>query len=131
MLVQIPDDVALRYQAAADAARQPLQRVLERQLSKFAGVPTTGRVLVLTGEPLAEAEQILGLGSTASADALLAALRSHAGITIGDIRIPFSPAQLAEIQHRAKVQDKTPEAIVQGIVDDMAKDFFYTPVVAR
>lgn len=131
MLVQIPDDVALRYQAAADAARQPLAKILERQLVKFAGVPVAGRVLVLTGEALDTTERILGLGSTVTSAAFVLALRGHAGITIGDIRIDFSPGQLAEIQHRAEMQGKTPQVIVEDIVAQMSVEFFNTPVVAR
>ena len=131
MLVQIPDEVALRYQAAADATRQPLQKILERQLTKFAAVPTHGKLLVLSGTALDRLDQLLGLGATTSAEAFVRAVEGWAGITIGGIRVDFPPAQLAEIQHRAEVQGKTPEAIVEDIVAQLSREFFNSPVVAR
>jgi hypothetical protein len=123
--------VALRYQTAAAHAHVPLEKYLERQLAKVADIPTASRVLLLAGDSLEQIDTLLGLGSTASPTALLAAIRAWAGITIGDIRVDFPPAQLAEIALRAEKQGKPPEVIVRDIVDQLSRDFFYAPVVSR
>jgi hypothetical protein len=130
MLIQIADAVALHYQTKADAARVPLATYLQRQLTRFAEVPA-GRALVLTGEALEEVDRLLGLGSTQTPLALLEAIRAWAGITIGGIRLEFTPAQLAEIAYRAEKQGKTPEAIVQDIVSQMEQSFFNDTVPTR
>jgi hypothetical protein len=131
MLIQLPDPVALRYQHAAIAAHVPLEKFLERQLEKFAAVPSGQRTVILSGDALERIDTLLGIGSTASPAALLTAIESWAGITIGGIRLDFSPAQLAEIAHRAEKQGKPPEEIVADIVAQMEDQFFYGPVVAR
>lgn len=124
MLVQLDDAVCARYQAHAEAARIPLQKLLERQLARFASTPITQQVLALSGEQLQAIDQLLGIGSTTSPDALLTAIRAYAGITIGDVRLDFSPAQLDEIALRAHKQGKAPEDIVRDIVNQMAHNFF-------
>lgn len=131
MLVQIDDAVALRYQQAADKARVPLAKYLERQLTKFGEIPVGQRVLVLTGEGLEEVDRLLGLGSTQNPIAFLAAVRNWAGITIGGIRLDFTPAQLAEIAYRAEKQGKTPEDVVRDIVEQMNHQFFTDTVPTR
>lgn len=131
MLIQIPDEVALKYQQVADRARVPLGTLLERQLVRFGSMPPGERVLVLAGEALEQIDRDLGIGATRDATALLTAIRGWAGITIGDIRLQFSPAQLAEIAHRADKQGKSPEDVVKEIVSSIESAFFWEPVVAR
>jgi len=131
MILQIDDATALRYQTAAAKAGVPLQRFLERHLAKLVDVPTGQRILILSGDTLEQVDQLLGLGSTASPAAFLQAVEGWAGITIGDIRLAFTPAQLGEIAHRAEKQGKTPEAIVADIVEQLNQNFFMDPVVAR
>lgn len=131
MLIQLDDAVALKYQTAASHAHLPLATFLTRQLARFADTPVTQRSLVLTGDLLEQVDRTLGLGSTADPEALLAAIRSWAGITIGDIRIDFTQGQLDEIARRAEKQGKSPTAIVEDIVQQMAWNFFDEAVVAR
>ena len=131
MIIQIPDEVALRYQEAADRARVPVTKILERQLLRFADIPAGSRAVTLHGDALQEVDQLLGIGSTLTAGTLLGAIKAWAGITIGDVRLQFSPAQLAEIAHRADKQGKTPTAVVADIVEQMNRNFFEDAVVLR
>lgn len=131
MQISIPDDLYQRYADAAKRAKKPTAALVVQQLERFVDAPPTQRSIILTGEALQEADTLLGIGSTADAATLLAAIRRWAGITIGDIRLPFSPSQLQEIAHRAQKQGKTPEAICRDIIDQMAQDFFWGPTVAR
>lgn len=129
--IQIPDAVAQLYQDQATRGHLTLERVLARQLIKFAEVPGAAQTVVLHGDALAEIDRLLGIGSTQSPAAVLRAIKSWAGITIGAIRLDFSPAQLDEIAHRAAKQGKTPEAVVADIVAQLQSSFFHEPVVAR
>lgn len=131
MLIQLDDKLALQYQSAADRARVPLQKFLERQLAKFGEVPAGQRALVLTGEALEEVDRLLGIGSTRDGASLVSAISAYAGIRIGDIRLQFSPGQLAEIQHRAEKQGKTPQAVAEDIITQLNAQFFTDAVVLR
>lgn len=90
----------------------------------------TQRVVVLTGEPLQQIEQTLRGGALKSPEDLVKRVQSWAGITIGGIRLDFSPAQLEEIGVRAAKQGKTPKEIVEDIVHQMESAFFWEPRVA-
>jgi hypothetical protein len=131
MLVQIDDQLCAKYQAHAATAHIPLPKLLERQLARFADTPITQRVLALTGEDLQTLDTLLGVGSSVDARSLVRAVRAFAGITIGGVTVDFSPAQLAEIQHRAEKQGKTPEAVVQDIVAQMTDMFFWDVIPTR
>jgi len=131
MLIQLDDAVALRYQRAADTARVPLDKFLARQLARFADTPVTERCLVLAGPQIEALDRLLGFGACRDTAMLLSAIATWAGITIGDVRINFTQGQLDEIARRAERQGKSPTAIVQDIVDQMAWRFFDEAVVAR
>jgi len=131
MQISIPDDLYAKYQDAAKQARKPTGALLIQQLDRFVDAPPTRRAIILSGESLEEIDRLLGAGSTLSAEALIQAVKRWAGISIGDIRLHFSPAQLQEIAIRAKKQGKSPEAVCQDIVDQLAHEFFYQPVVRR
>lgn len=131
MIITLPDAIAFKYQTAAAQARVSLEKYLERALARAADIPLGQRVIVLSGDSLAEVDQLLGIGSTASPEALLAAIRAWAGITIGDIRLTFSPAQLEEVAYRAARQGKTPEAIVQDLVAQLQDGLFHGTVPTR
>ena len=44
---------------------------------------------------------------------------------IGDIRIPFTPGQLAELQHRASKRGRTVEAEMRAVVARIEDELFY------
>jgi hypothetical protein len=131
VLIQLDDHLIARYQRHAQSARVPFEKLIERQLARFADTPVTQRVLALTGDSLQQIESLLGVGSTGSPESLLAAIRAFAGITIGDIRLAFSPSQLDEIAIRAEKQGRTPEEVVRELVDQISRDLFYAPVPYR
>lgn len=130
-LISLDDQLVQAYSAHATAARIPVAKLLERQLARFADTPITQRLLVVTGADLQALEQTLGGGALATGADLLARVHRWAGITIGDIRLQFSPAQLAEIAHRAEKQGRSPETIVREIVSQMEHEFFWSPVVSK
>lgn len=70
-------------------------------------------------------EDFLGLGAVQSAPDLLKAISRLASIRVGDIRIPFTPGQIGELQHRAAKRGRTLEAEMQAVVDRIRDEIFY------
>lgn len=126
MLVKIPDDLYLRYEAAAKTAtpRVTAEALLVQQLTRFADYPASRRTVVATGDLLEKIETLLGGGQIQTPEQLLTKIRAWAGISIGNIRLSFTPAQLEEIAHRAAKQEKTPREIAEAIVVQLADQFF-------
>lgn len=48
-----------------------------------------------------------------------------ASIAIGDIRLPFTPGQLAELQHRAAKRGRTVEQEMRAVVSRIEEELFY------
>jgi hypothetical protein len=72
-----------------------------------------------------ELEAVTGLGSTRTPQHLLAAVERLASIKIGDIRLPFTPGQLAELQHRAAKRGHSVEAEMRAVVARIEDELFY------
>jgi hypothetical protein len=75
-----------------------------------------------------EADQIataLGLASAVTGPAILTAIDRLASIRIGEIRIPFTPGQMAELQHRATKRGRTVEAEMRAVVARIEDELFY------
>jgi hypothetical protein len=70
-------------------------------------------------------EEITGLGTTRDATQLLAAIDRLASMRIGDIRIPFTPGQLAELQHRAQKRGRTIEQEMKAAVARIEDEIFH------
>lgn len=70
-------------------------------------------------------EETLGLGATRDTANFVAAVERLASMRVGDIRIPFTPGQLAELQHRAQKRGRSLEAEMQAVVDRIQDELFY------
>jgi len=70
-------------------------------------------------------EESTGVGSTRTPAELVKAISRLARITIGDIRIDFTPGQLEEIAHRAAKRGYTVEQEIGRIVDRIKDEIFY------
>lgn len=70
-------------------------------------------------------EETLGLGATRSPESFVAAVARLASMKIGDIRIPFTPGQLAELQHRAQKRGRSLEAEMKAVVARIEDEIFY------
>jgi hypothetical protein len=66
-----------------------------------------------------------GFGSTRSGPDLVKAIERLASIKVGDIRIPFTPGQVAELQHRAMKRGRTVEAEMKAVVDRIEDELFH------
>ena len=81
--------------------------------------------LHLTAADCARLEETAGLGSTQSAGELVKAVEKLCAIKVGDIRIPFTPGQVQELQYRAKKRGRTIEQEMQAVVDRIRDELFY------
>ena len=81
--------------------------------------------LQLTPAECDRLEEITGFATTRSAPDLLAAVERLAAIKIGDIRLPFTPGQLHELQHRAQKRGRTVEQEMRAVVSRIEDELFY------
>ena len=81
--------------------------------------------LQLTPAETDQIAQALGLGAAVTARAILAGIERLAAIRIGDIRIPFTPGQLAELQHRAGKRGRTLDAELRAVVARVEEELFH------
>ena len=89
-------------------------------------LPTTGGPsLVLDAQTCRQLDDQLGLGATLTATNLVKAVDRLGSMRIGDIRIPFTPGQLAELQHRATKRGRTVEAEMRAVVARIEEEVFY------
>lgn len=95
----------------------------ERYLSEYEPVIEGG--LQLTPQECDRLCELLGLAATATGSSLLAAVTRLGAIGIGDIRIPFTPGQLSELQHRARKRGRTVEAEMKAVVARIEEELFY------
>lgn len=131
MLVVIDDALYQQYLAAAKDNGHLATAQINARLRRFLELGPTERALVLTGDQLQQIELTLGGGSLKDAGDLLKRIEDWAGITIGHIRLTFSPAQLQEIGLRAQKQGKSPKELVEDIVRQMESSFFWEPTPTR
>ena len=69
--------------------------------------------------------ELLGLSTAVTGASLLAAIDRLASVRIGDIRIPFTPGQLAELQHRAAKRGRSVDAEMRAVVARIENELFY------
>jgi hypothetical protein len=131
MLIHLDDDLYAAYAAAATAAKRPVREVIEGQLLRFLPYPPTRRSVVLSEDTLATLEALFRGGSLDTEAKVVERMQAWAGITIGHVRLDFSPEQLREVGVRATKQNKAPREVVEDIVAQLQDQFFYGPVVVR
>ncbi len=68
---------------------------------------------------------LLGLGASQSADALVAAARRLARLSIGEVDLPFTPGQLEELHYRAGKRGQTVAQAVEAVVDRIKDELFW------
>jgi hypothetical protein len=114
--VKLDDDLLARYDQMATEFKQPLPQILERQLARFQDFPPTVRVVPLARDPLQQVEKLLGGGQIQSGQVLVDRVKSYSQAKLGSVEIDFSPAQKAELVHRAQKRGVTPEVVVKELV---------------
>lgn len=70
-------------------------------------------------------EAITGIGTTKTPDELYNAVDRLARVSIGHVKIDFTPGQLEEIKHRARKRGLTVEQELSRIVDRIKDEIFY------
>ena len=70
-------------------------------------------------------EETLGIGNGRDPHALVEAVERLATITIGTVRVSFSPGQLDELAHRAKKRGRTVEQELRAAVDRVQDEIFH------
>lgn len=81
--------------------------------------------LLLPRTVCVQLEQTIGIGTTQSAAKLIPAIERLARISIGTVKIEFTPGQLEEIKHRASKRGITVKQELQRCVDRVKDEIFY------
>lgn len=99
--IQLDDGVAERY-ASRLRPKQTLEQILAVQLMRFAAIDPRDRVLIILPEERHRLEELTTRLPLISIADLTKRVADLAEISIGRIRLRFTPPQLRELQHRAK-----------------------------
>lgn len=105
-------------------AKQIIDVIADRQLRERYQVIDAGAITL----PLATCEQLdttLGLGATQTPERLVAAVERLASLSIGEVKIDFTPGQWTEIATRAKKRNQTIPQAVQAVVDRIKEEIFW------
>ena len=70
-------------------------------------------------------EATTGVGTARSSPELEKAITRLASISIGEVKIAFTPGQLDELQHRARKRGFTIEQELQRVIDRIKDEIFY------
>jgi hypothetical protein len=81
--------------------------------------------LTLSPDQKQRLEATLGFGATRTAPDLVTAVERLASISIGTIRVEFTPGQLEEIAHRAKKRGHTVQQELEAAVDRIKGEIFH------
>jgi len=124
MYVKLDDDLVAKYATLAEESKQPLETFVGRQLARFVDYPPTVRVIPVARDVLQQIEKTLGGGQITTAAILLTRIQSYSQVRLGDIVLDLTPAQKAEIAHRAEKRGLPPEAVVKELVDLLLDQMF-------
>lgn len=92
---------------------------------RLLAAPARAPGLQLSRTEVSTLEAVLGVSVPLTPSSLLTAVERLASMKIGDIRIPFTPGQLAELQHRAQKRGRTIEAEMRAVVARIEQELFY------
>lgn len=120
LLDEVVDNIASRLRPG-----ESVEKEIERRLIAAEDVrPREQFVTLCQAELDAVAERIgTGLPIRSKAD-LLRAIDQVARITLGDVRLVFTPNQLGQIEERAKKIGETPERFVARVAAKLLMDVF-------
>lgn len=127
--IQTTDDVYDAYSAQADdmgAHGQTVtpEELMADRLTRFAAVAPGDRIIVIDPKSRQELETVLSGGSLLSAEDLINKVKMVISISIGDIRLDFTPGQMRELQNIARRNGRTVETVVKDTVTRMSAQFF-------
>jgi hypothetical protein len=116
--------------STSTSAPEPEPAVLVAEIQRLAWqlarrAPAQSGGLPLSPAECRQVEELTGLGSTRSALSLIAAIDRLAAIRIGDVRLPFTPGQLSELQHRAVKRGHTVEQEIRAAVARIEDELFH------
>ncbi len=128
--LQIPDEVWESYDRLsnqlAQASPHPVspEELMASQLDRFQLLNPTDRVFVIDSRTRSQLEQITGGASLKDAPDLLSRVLKMASISIGDIRLDFTPGQLLQLKTFAGRNHRPVDDVVRDVVKQLEWQFF-------
>ena len=115
---------AAEMNAASKNGHVSAEHLMAMQLQRFAKVPPSERILVVDSSSRDRLEHILSGGALQSGDDLYQKVRRLADIDIGQVRVEFTPSQLAQLKRYATRNEMTAEEAIRRTVRSMEEQFF-------
>lgn len=123
LTLQVPDELYETYAAAANSdVPSEVAAFMLARLDHFQWANAEG-YLHLDPATRVRLEELMA-GPLPTVDKLIERVSALASITLGGIRLDFSPGQLAEIARRAKRNGESVEVLTRRIVKTMESLFF-------
>lgn len=106
----------------------PMERLVAHAIERVGYIPPAQRVLVVPQPEIEALETALNCsGALGKAKDLVNRVLDWAGITIGHIRIEFTPAELRELERRAERMGISPQELTARIAVTIKSQFFTAP----
>jgi hypothetical protein len=105
--IQISDDLYTRYELQARAGSRNVKLELADRLARFIDAALPDRVLLVRKKERQELEALLGQVSLQSDSDLVERVKRLAALSIGEVKLQFTPAQLTEMKRRAEKNKRT------------------------
>lgn len=128
LLLRIPDELADAYEAMATrngGGQASLEEILVAQLEKFKTVHAMDRVVVVGSKARDELEALFGGDQLKGDIDLLNRVKELANIQIGDVRVEWSPTQLAELKRYASRNERSVQQVITDVVTQLSGQFFW------
>lgn len=117
--IRVPDDVAAQYSiyvVEGDQASGTVEQVIVAQLTRFASCPPALPYVLIPPEAKRELEAAMNSLPILSGEDLIAKVRALAGVQVGETRLNFTVAQLAELKSKAERWGKAVPEFVEAVV---------------
>jgi hypothetical protein len=113
--IRVPDDVAAQYRIYAGEGGKPEDAIVA-QLTRFAACPPAMPYVLIPPGAKRELEAAMNSLPITSGEDLLAKVRALASLQIGEVRLNFTAAQLAELKGKAERWGKSVPEFVDSVV---------------
>lgn len=117
--IRVPDDVAAQYKiytTEGDQAHGTVEQVMAAQLTRFASCPPAMPYVLIPPGAKRELEEAMNSLPILSGEDLIEKVRALAGVQVGDTRLGFTVAQLAELKSKAARWGKSVPEFVESVV---------------
>ena len=121
LTLQIPDNVYAAYKKHSNEQHKPETLIVEN-IIHFASTKDGKRWLLVPPVQREMVEKLLGKGHITSPHQLVDRIEQRMRVSLGDITLKLTDAQLQKIKRMAVRQKKDPQKFLERVMDDVCKE---------